>query len=73
MTTMFPSDSPAYETSPTIKAEYSAGPQGGAQRYTMRTAPWDALQLANLQKRYGRKPGETETGYLWRVYLSGSN
>lgn len=33
--------------------------------------PWDPLQLANLQEKYERKPGESETKYLWRVSLSG--
>lgn len=28
---------------------------------------WDPLQLANLQEKYGRKSGESETEYLWRV------
>jgi len=53
---------------PIIKAEYSEGVV--LCKDTTRTTPWHALQLANLQEKYGRKPGETETEYLWLACLS---
>ncbi|KAK4810621.1 hypothetical protein QYF61_007358 [Mycteria americana] len=67
-------DDPAnYEARPIVKTERTVGPRGGHPRHTMRTIPWDPLQLTNLQERYSRKPGETETEYLWRVCLSGGD
>lgn len=62
--TLLPSDSSEYKTRPIIKVEYSEGPLGDGQRYTMQSTPWDVLQLANLQRKYGRKPGESKTEYL---------
>ncbi|KAK4806399.1 hypothetical protein QYF61_016249 [Mycteria americana] len=63
-------DSSEYKPRPIIKAEYFEGTLGAGQRYSMQSTPWDALQWARLQEKYSRKPGETETVYLWRVCLS---
>ncbi|KAK4806261.1 hypothetical protein QYF61_013405 [Mycteria americana] len=70
---LFPANPPEYEARPIVKTERTVGPRGGHPRHTMRTIPWDPLQLTNLQERYSRKPGETETEYLWRVCLSGGD
>lgn len=47
-----------------IKTKVSKQPQGGQRRNTDRIMAWDPLQLANLQEKYGRKSGESETKYL---------
>lgn len=58
---------------PIIKTEETTGPRGGAGNHTQKITQFDSIQLANLQECYGRKPGETETEYLWRVSLTGGD
>uniref|UniRef100_A0A8C3KK66 Uncharacterized protein n=1 Tax=Calidris pygmaea TaxID=425635 RepID=A0A8C3KK66_9CHAR len=69
----FPTASPEYEARPIIKTEITTGPRGDNPRNTMQTSPWDPLQLSNLQEKYSRNAGETETQYLRRVCLTGSD
>lgn len=35
-----------------------------------KTISWDPLQWASLQEKYGQKPGETKTEYLWYISLT---
>ncbi|XP_074965396.1 uncharacterized protein LOC142064386 [Phalacrocorax aristotelis] len=66
-------DESEFKVGPITKTKVSAGPQGGKWRNTAETIPWDPLPLANLQEKYGRKTGESETEYLWRVSLTGGD
>ncbi|GAB0205021.1 hypothetical protein GRJ2_002967700 [Grus japonensis] len=58
---------------PIIKTEVTTGPRGGVGNHITKTTPFDAIQIANLQERYSRKPQETETEYVWRVSLTGGD
>ncbi|KAM9591186.1 uncharacterized protein ACIBXB_006082 [Morphnus guianensis] len=59
------------EVRPLIKTERHTGPHGGSPRTTIRTTPWSGPKLSKLQAKFSRKPGETETEYLWRISLTG--
>ncbi|PKU33329.1 solute carrier family facilitated glucose transporter member hypothetical protein [Limosa lapponica baueri] len=48
---------------PLIKTEVTN--EGGNDRTTMRTVPWSPTDLAKLQEKYSRSPGESETKYAW--------
>ena len=68
-----PPESPPLAVRPIIKTEETTGPRGGVRSRISKTTPFDPIQIAHLQDRYGRKPGETETEYLWRVSLNGGD
>lgn len=35
--------------------------------------PLTALEVANLKRKFGRNPEETETEYVWRLSLNGGD
>lgn len=61
---LFSTNPPEYETR-LVKTERTVGPWGGHPGHTTQTTPWVPLQVTNLQDRYSRKSGETETECLW--------
>lgn len=68
-----PLNSPVHGVRPITKTEVTTGAQGGQRNHSQTPAPSDQIQMANLQEHYSRKPGETETEYLWEVCLSGGD
>lgn len=54
------------------KTEVFKGPKEGQKNNMVRTTPWDPLQVANIQEKYGWKPGESETEHFLRMSLSGA-
>lgn len=70
---LFPSNPPEYEARPTTNIKQSQGSRSGVPRCTVRATAWDPLQLANIREKFSRKPGETETEYLWRVCITGGD
>jgi len=66
-------DESEFKAVPITKAEVSAGRQGANCRDTIKTTPWDPLELANLQEKSGQKPAKSETEYLWHIFLTGGD
>lgn len=64
---------PEDKARPAIKTERTEGPWGNALWHAIWTILWDPLQLKNLQGRYSRNPGGTETEYLLQACLSGGD
>lgn len=52
---------PQYTARPIIKTDKIIGPWGGAGNRTRKMIPFDPIQKANLQERYGHKPRETQS------------
>lgn len=63
----------AKDVSLPLKTEKYTGPHGRKPQTAVRTIRWTEHELSCLQDKFSRKPGETETEYLWRVSLTGGD
>lgn len=53
-----------------IKTETCTGPQGGHLRTAVCTSLWTGPELCNLQAKFSRELGETETDYLLACFTN---
>ena len=57
---------------PLVKTEYIYDDeQDQSPQVTTKEVHYTAVELAKLNKEFGRTPKESETEYVWRVSLSG--
>ncbi|OPJ67375.1 hypothetical protein AV530_011660 [Patagioenas fasciata monilis] len=63
----------AKDVSLPLKTEKYTGQHGRKPPSAVRTIRWTEHELSCLQDKFSRKPGETETEYIWRVSLTGGD